>query len=205
MTHTRTKEKQPDRFSTLPTGVAGLSLPYFKWICALFLVFGSLEMAGQSFGEFGSAIYLSSCTNNNQPNTFYNTTGSGPNIINPSGPGFQGADLGSFPKNTGTLKLNGAEIKTWKNAGADVCAVKMFYAIYPAGNRPATPIFTEVDIPHFTDCSGTNFPDAGGGPCGDRDQKWQLPGDGSVADIDLTAASEVAAPGNYTIEIYFEI
>jgi hypothetical protein len=154
-----------------------------------------------SYGTFASAVYLTQCTNNTYSSTFYNTSGSGVNLINQTpNTNFSGTNLGTYVQNSGTLKLDGAEIKTFKDAGANVCVPIMYYIIY-SGTRPASPVFTPLTINFYQNCSGSSFPPPNGAPCSGNDQKWQTPGSGSSANIDLTNLS----PGTYSFEVYYEI
>ncbi|MBL0359448.1 MAG: proprotein convertase P-domain-containing protein [Chitinophagaceae bacterium] len=148
-----------------------------------------------NFGEFASAAYLTACHNNADTSGFYNTTGSGVNLI--GGSTYQGTNLGTYVQNSGTLTLNGGEIKTFKNASlANICGTSLFYTVY-SGPRPASPVFTEINMPFFSNCVAGNFADFYGGPCSPGDQKWQT----INAGIDLTGM----APGGYTLEIYYQV
>lgn len=158
-----------------------------------------------SFGQFGlyaSAVYLKI----DGSSLFYNNTapGLGQNIGTNN---FQGADLGMFSQNAGTLALSGAEIKTFKSITDNVCAAELFYTVYPLGNRPVSPVFQNIVLGFYSDCftpSCTSFYGsfdiaAGGGCCSERDQKWQIPGFGIAADVDLTQFPI----GDYSLEIYY--
>ncbi len=147
---------------------------------------------GQSYGTFASAVWITDCNQSN----FFNTSGSGPNLIGPAGNVFEGANLGVHTQNSGTLLLRGAEVKTFKNpASSNVCNVRMYYRIYQASSVPGA--FTTYDLPFLDNCNvGPNtFPS--GGPCVAGDQKWQsvIP---SLAN--LTSFS----PGNYILEVYYD-
>lgn len=160
-----------------------------------------------NFGEFASAVSLQTCTS--ATSGFYNTTGTGVNIIQP-GRDFTGT-LGTFFQNSNGLQLDGAEIKTYKNAGANVCEPQIYYVVYPTGSRPATPVFNPLTLKYKAGCPGpsSSFED-GFGPCNStNDQKWQYSTSASPypggpyldANIDLTAQ----APGSYTLEVYYSI
>ncbi|MFM2359372.1 MAG: hypothetical protein RLY16_1365, partial [Bacteroidota bacterium] len=147
------------------------------------------------FGEFASAVYFTACSQNTDSSGFFNTTGAGANLI--GGNFFQNTNLGTHVQNSGTLTFNGAEIKTFKNpATANICGSKLFYTIY-AGARPASPVFSSINMPFFSNCVAGNFADFYGGPCSPGDQKWQA----INAGIDLTNM----APGGYTLEVYYQI
>jgi hypothetical protein len=143
-----------------------------------------------NFGFWGSAVYIEK----NGSSVFYNCYGSNIGSIPFSG------DLGTFIQNSGTLKLQGAEMKTWKDPSSNNCEPTMLYSIYtgsPSGS------FTSFSLPWFCNCTSGSFP-CGGGSCSnnDTDQKWQKPGSsGFGINDDLTTLS----PGIYTIQVYFQI
>jgi hypothetical protein len=141
-----------------------------------------------NYGFFGSAVYIEK----NGTYEFYNCFGT--NIGSQT---FSGS-LGTFVQNSGTLKLGGAEIKTWKDSWSNVCTPVFNYRIYsgtPTGN------FIAPELPFYCNCSGGSFP-CGGGSCGGNDQKWQKPGStGSGLNIDLTTYT----PGTYTIEVFYRV
>jgi gliding motility-associated-like protein len=156
----------------------------------LFTVSGSFSQ----FGQFASAIKI----NNGTSNQFYNTTGFGPSLINPSGIFFHGQNLGSFVYQNNNLKITGAEIKTYKNPqSANVCSARLYYIIYPTAQVPAVPVFTALNIPFKADCNlGTGAFNDGLGPCVLGDQKWST----EALNINLTDL----CPDNYTLEIYYD-
>jgi uncharacterized protein (TIGR02145 family) len=146
------------------------------------------------FGTYASAPNLTSCnTTVSSQGPFYNTTGSGANLINSSGTIFTGYDFGSYYVNSGGLLLKGAEIKTWKAATANVCSGKMYYRVYTTGSPSGA--FTLVNLPYYDGCSSGTFPT--GGPCNTGDQKWR--------DISQSINLTNYAAGNYTLEVYYEI
>ena len=162
-------------------------------LCIIYL-YALSAVAQNNFGTFGTAAYV----NSNGTRTFYNgspTTGT--NAIGPST--LQGASFGTFSQNSGSLKLDGVEVKTFKNGSGNVCSATMFYIVYPTGSRPASPSYTAVSAGFYQSCTSGSF--ASGGPCNGNDQKWQTPGSGSFSNIDLTAR----VPGNYTLEVFFQI
>ena len=154
------------------------------------------------FGLYASAAYL----NVNGNSAFYNNTapGLGQDIGSLT---FQGTTLGTFEQNSGSLKLIGSEIKTYKGVSDNVCSGTLNFTVYPTGSRPVSPIFTAIDLGFYSDCFapscgsffGSYIPLSGGGCCSAGDQKWQNPGTGIAANIDLTTYT----PDNYTLEMYY--
>lgn len=146
-----------------------------------------------NYDFFGSAVYIEK----NGAYEFYNCFGT--NI----GSQIFSGSLGTFVQNSGTLKLGGAEMKTWKDGNGNVCTPEFNYRIYTYGSPSGT--FTSVNLPWFCNCEGTTFPSTCGyGNCNNTntDQKWQKPGStGSGLNIDLTTYT----PGTYTIEIYYRV
>ena len=167
-----------------------MSCRYMKRFLLIILVFIISSISAQAeFGIWASAIYLQV----NGSSQFYNTqllTGD-PNAI---GPVNFGGNLGTFGQNSGSLKIQGAENKTFKNNGGNVCGDTLFYTTYLQGFRPASPVFSKIIIGFYCDCNGGIFP-CGGGTCSNGDQKWQ----NVLQNIDLTTSPI----GNYTLEIYY--
>jgi hypothetical protein len=170
------------------------------FFCTVLLLAGTY-----SFGQFGlyaSAAYI----NLNGNSLFYNNTapGLGQDIGSNT---FQGSDFGVVQQNSGSLRLVGGEIKTFKGPADNVCSGSLHYTVYPSGFRPVTPVFNNIDLGFYSDCSappcGSFFGSfdigAGGGCCSNRDQKWQNPGFGTAVNIDLTSNPI----GTYTLEIYY--
>lgn len=141
------------------------------------------------FGFFGSAVYIEK----NGTSAFYNCFGT-----NIGTQPFSGS-IGTFAQNSGLLKIQGAEMKTWRDAGSNVCEPVFNYRIYTSGSPSGS--FTSENLPIFCNCTSGSF-SCGGGSCGGNDQKWQKPGNtGSGLNVDLTSYS----PGTYTIEVYYQI
>jgi hypothetical protein len=173
-----------------------------KNILVLFILSITGTNSFAQFGLYASAAYI----HINGSNSFYNNTapGLGQDIGSTN---FQGTDFGIFEQNSSNLKLVGSEIKTYKGVADNVCSGTLYYTVYLAGSRPASPVFTAIDLGFYSDCfapaCGSFFGSfnlaAGGGCCSDRDQKWQNPGNGTAANIDLTTF----IPGVYTLEIYY--
>ena len=84
-----------------------------------------------------------------------------------------------------SIFLNGGEIKTFKNGGADVTGARLFFRKYAVGATPPA-TFTQVDLPFETNIG------SGG------DQKWAK----TNANINLANG---LTPGNYTLEVYWQI
>ncbi|MCZ8145159.1 fibronectin type III domain-containing protein [Flavobacterium sp.] len=153
------------------------------------------------FGSYANAVWLTNCETSN----FFNTQGTGTDIIGPAQNVFPNSDLGTYVQNSGSLKLRGAEVKTFKSATANVCSARLFYRIYPVAGTPGT--FISIDLPFFDDCtidsdsngSVDTFPT--GGACNARDQKWQRVLSDAQSPIDLTTFP----PGDYNVEVYYEL
>ncbi|WP_396168554.1 HYR domain-containing protein [Flavobacterium sp.] len=189
-------------FTVIQSPLAGTSLPFGNTTVTMtvtdlkgnfstctFTVTVSSGTPATNFGDFASAVGIS--TNGGTSASFYNTSGSAANLIGSST--FTAANLGSYSPSSGTLKLTGAELKTFKSGTGNVCGGTLFYVVYTTGSRPAVPVFQSFAIPFANDCSGGTFPS--GGPCTTGDQKWST----SLQSIDLTAY----AAGSYTIEAYY--
>ena len=146
------------------------------------------------FGVFASAGWLTNC--NFPSGQFYNITGSGVDLINPTSPADSFiTNLGSFIQNSGALTFGGGEIKTFKAPTGNVCGATMFYNIHPQGAPAGT--FDPLVLDFFSDCNSGSF--KGGGPCKDRDQKWKS--DTDVLVVDMTKFSS----GNYVLEVYYSV
>jgi len=145
------------------------------------------------FGPFASAVFLGTCR---QPaGSFFNTTGTGVDLIDQNNKTFTDTFFGTYIQNSGALVLKGAEVKTFKGTNANVCVPKMYYRIIPQGATPGS--FSNMDLSNIIEnCSVNTFPTTGG-PCNPGDQKWQR----NDLSIDLTALP----PGNYTFQVYYEI
>ncbi len=148
---------------------------------------------------YASAVWMEDCTTPGD-GKFFNTTGSGADLINQDGSVFS-MNYGVHVQNSATLQLKGAELKTQKSASSNVCDARMNYRIFPTGNTPGG--FTPWNLPFYSDCNtGTGTFDVGGGPCTTGQQKWQCVSQpGCTAPLDLTTL----APGNYTIQVYYDI
>ena len=150
-----------------------------------------------SFGSYASAVWLTNCSTSN----FFNTVGTGADIIGPSVNVFPNSNLGTYVQNSNSLILRGAEVKTFKNPSSNVCSARLNYRVYPQAGTPGA--FQIMDLPFFDNCGGATFPS--GGPCNTGDQKWQrVVADGTTtpySPINLTAYP----PGNYILEVYYDL
>ena len=150
-----------------------------------------------ALGSNASAVWLTNCATSN----FFNTIGSGTDIIGPIGNVFTNSNLGTYVQNSNTFILRGAEVKTFKSPTANVCSARLNYRVYPAATTPGT--FQIMDLPLFESCTGSTYPT--GGPCSTGDQKWQR----VVANGTTTPYSPVNlttyAPGNYVLQVYYDI
>jgi gliding motility-associated-like protein len=150
-----------------------------------------------SFGSYASALWLTNCGTSN----FFNTVGSGADIIGPAANVFPNANLGTYVQGSNALILRGAEVKTFKSASSNVCSANLNYRVF-SGTPSGT--FNIMTLPFFDNCGSGSFP-ISGGPCNTGDQKWQrVVADGTTvpySPVDLTAYP----PGNYTIQVYYDI
>jgi gliding motility-associated-like protein len=148
-------------------------------------------------GTFASAVWLTNCATSN----FFNTDGSGANLIGPASNVFSNTNFGIYVQNSNNLILRGAEIKTFKTPSSNFCSARLNYRVYPATTTPGA--FQVMDLPLFDNCSGGTFPT--GGPCNTGDQKWQrVVPNGTTnpySPVDLTAYP----PGNYVLQVYYDL
>lgn len=148
---------------------------------------------------YASAVWMEDCSTVDD-GKFFNTSGSGADLINPDGSLFA-VNYGVHVQNSNTLILRGAEIKTQKTVASNICDATMNYRVFPTGNAPGA--FNEWPLPFYSDCNtGTGTFDIGGGPCTTGQQKWQCVSQaGCTPPLDLTTL----APGNYTIQVFYDI
>ena len=154
---------------------------------------------GQTFGTRASAVWLSDCNQSN----FFNTSGSGTDVIGPVANSFSNNNFGTHTQNSGTLVLRGAELKTSKDPVANVCTARLHYRIYQQSTAPGA--FTIIDLPLLSDCNMPAGTYNSGATCQAGDQQWNrvIP-DGTItpySPVDLTTF----APGNYVLEVYYSI
>lgn len=175
------------------------------------LFFTPIISQSQNFGQFASAIIMD--TNVVNPNDgpqgiqdwfcLTQCDPNNPNTIFVNSTELNGANFGNRIQFTNSLQLDGAEIKTFKNPGANVCGIDIYYRFYLSSSTP--PTFQTVSVNTVkAECSGGVFTD-GLGPCSGNDQKWQVgesfPGSVSPFNIDLTGV----CAGTYFLEVYFVI
>jgi len=150
------------------------------------------------FGSYASALWLTNCATSN----FFNTVGSGSNVIGPVENIFPNTNLGTYVQNSSTLQIKGAEVKTYKSPTSNVCSARLNYRVYPQTGTPGA--FQSLDLPFFDNCGSGTF-SLSGGPCNAGDQKWQkvLPNTlyPTESPIDLTNYP----PGNYVVQVYYDI
>lgn len=150
-------------------------------------------LATCTFNAFASAVYLDNCETTD-PGEYFNTTGSAINAFGATANAFNGNLFGTYVQNSGNFMLQGAAIKTFKNATSNVCAANMYYRVYEASSVPGA--FTPIALSFIEDCGGGGtFTSTA--PCVPGDQIW---GDSSQS-IDLTTF----APGDYIVEVYYEL
>ena len=172
-------------YTFTPTGVQ----------CATTTTMNIQVLSTCTFNTFASAVWLENCATAN----FFNTTGSGVDLIGPAANVFPNTDLGVYTQNSGKLKFRGGEVKTFKTPTSNVCGVNLNYRIYLQGTLPL-PGFTGLPLNTLVDnCSSGTFPS--GGPCNPGDQKWQTVSSTTPYPIDLTSYP----PGNYKMEVYYDV
>ncbi len=158
------------------------------------LLLGKFNQAhAQTFGQFASGVFMRVSGSN----VAYNTSGTGANAI---GSQDMPTDLGTFEFHTGTLILNGAEMKTYKGNYSNVCGVTYYYWVNPASNDCPSSLCAvasgQFDLPFKADCGGSIFTD-GYGPCGGNDQKWST----QANFIHLSDLS----PGDYVLHMSYKL
>jgi hypothetical protein len=135
------------------------------FLCLLF-VFLCAKSYGQAIGVDASAVWLSDCLQSD----FFNTTGSGADLIGPSANSFSNANLGVHTQNSGSLFLRGGEVRSFKDPSlSNVCSARMYYRVYLQSAAPGA--FQSMDLPLIDNCGVSGqFPS--GGTCQPGDQKW---------------------------------
>jgi len=132
----------------------------------LFLIFTWSTVEAQNAGFFGTPLSTVQYNDGNVQEKEADT--------------FDGSSLGVVT----TLELNGAEVYTFKNGGADVTGAFINYRVYEASSTP--PSFTEQSLNFGSDLSNPG------------DQRWET----NSLSIDLLSG---LSPGDYKFEVYFRI
>ena len=95
---------------------------------------------------------------------------------------FDGHSYGSVTQ----LTLNGGEVKSWKNGGADVTGAKLYYRVYVSSPLPdPLPNFIEIDLPYDSEL-------------GSGDQKW------TETDSGINILNNLTPSESYTFEVYWK-
>jgi hypothetical protein len=114
------------------------------------------------FGAYASAVWMDDC-NDLGDGKFYNTTGGGADLVNQELGNTFIKNFGVHVENSSTLILRGAEVKTYKNGGTNVCGANMYYRYYL--NSSLGGAFTQRNLVFFSNCNtGTSEFLNGGGP-----------------------------------------
>jgi gliding motility-associated-like protein len=152
------------------------------------------------FGAYATAIWMDDCTDLGD-GKFYNTTGGGADLINQEPGNTFIKDFGVHIENSSSLIFRGAEVKTYKNGGTNVCSTKMYYRYYLTSVVAGA--FIPRNLAFFSDCNtGTSEFINEGGPCIAGQQKWQCVSQpGCDAPVNLTNVP----PGDYTLEVYYDV
>lgn len=175
-------------------------ISYYGALTFVFVLAFCTNVIGQTFGTTSSAVWLTTCTQNN----YYNTSGSGGGLIGPAANTFHNANLGAFTRNSGTLILRGGEVRTFKVPGtSNVCSARMYYRTYLQSGAPGA--FTPVELAFADDCNVATLQYPSGGSCVAGEQKWnRVIADGTTvpyAPVNLTTL----AAGNYVLEVYYDV
>ena len=96
---------------------------------------------------------------------------------------FDGHGYGSVTQ----LTLNGGEVKSWKNNGADVTGAKLYYRVYVSSPLPdPLPNFIEIDLPYDSELGFGN-------------QKW------TKTDSGINILNNLTPSESYTFEVFWKI
>ncbi|MBF01910.1 MAG: hypothetical protein CMP76_01300 [Flavobacterium sp.] len=160
--------------------------------CGLPFVMDITVLPACELNIIATAVNIQNCETTGS-GEYFNVTGNGTDLIGPSGNVFPNSDLGTYVQNSGSLILNGGELRTHKGTSSNICSVEMKYRIYEVSATPGA--FTSLALPLLDDCNAGSFPS--GGTCDPGDQKWNA----ISAVVDLTTL----ALGNYRIDVYYEL
>ncbi|WP_445456615.1 T9SS type B sorting domain-containing protein [Flavobacterium sp. HNIBRBA15423] len=182
--------------ATIDTSTAGITqytfTPDASFQCAEVITIDVEVTAACTFNSLATAVFIESCETT-PGGEFYNITGAGSSSIGPLTNVFPNNDYGTFVQNSGNLILKGAELKSFMTSASNVCGANLYYRVYESSSVPGA--FTTIALPFFDDCVAGNFPS--GGTCNVGDQKWQ--------DISSTIDLTTFAPGDYIVEVYFDL
>ncbi len=170
------------------------------FLALLCVVSFCIPSRGQTFGTVSSAVWLTDCNQSN----FFNTSGNAADLPGPAANEFNNASLGVHTRNSNTLILSGAEVRTFKNAViGNVCNVQLYYRIYLQSGAPGS--FNAMDLPLVDNCDVLSGQYGSGGSCQAGDQKWNrvIPNGTTTpySPVNLTTYP----PGNYVLEIYYDV
>src|SRR5438270_5295691 len=105
-----------------PNSVPRVITLLLTFICCAFV-------QAQTFGPSASAVWITSCSQDD----YFNTLGS----IGPTGNTFTNTNFGTHTQNSASLILRGGEVRTSKTPGtANVCSVTMYYRVYLQSSAP---------------------------------------------------------------------
>ncbi len=182
--------------ATIDTSTSGITqytfTPDASFQCAEVITIDVEVTAACTFNSLATAVFIESCETA-PGGEFYNITGAGSSSIGPLTNVFPNNDYGTFVQNSGNLILKGAELKSFMTSASNVCGANLYYRVYESSSVPGA--FTTIVLPFFDDCVAGNFPS--GGTCNVGDQKWQ--------DISSTIDLTTFAPGDYIVEVYFDL
>src|SRR5689334_18171765 len=106
-----------------------------------------ISSKAQTFGTNASAVWIEDCNQSN----FYNTSDNG-TTIGPAANVFTNNNFGSHTRNSGTLILRGAEVRSFKTpAVANVCGARLHYRVYLQSAAPGA--FNTMDLAFVDDCN----------------------------------------------------
>lgn len=160
------------------------------------------KAVAQNPNIYASAVWIDDCTTVGD-GKFFNTSGSGADLINQEFGNTFIQNFGVHLQNSGSLILRGAEVKTQKDNNTNVCSTTLYYRFFENTQTPGA--FQSMTLPFFSDCNtAQNEFFVGSGPCQSGQQKWQrVVAQGTTtpfAPINLTNTP----PGNYILQVYYE-
>ena len=162
-------------------------------LLVLALGLGAAPKASAASGFFNDYIIVTGSGTSNGGTYYYHANATFNNA-------FQGANLGSYDRNSGSLRLNGAEVNTFENGGDAINADStfLFFRVYrqTAANGDAGQGLT---------FRGINLPQAGG-PAGNGDRRFQTT-NGTItlsnsSAMTVNLISLTSGPGTYVVEAF---